>query len=218
MAKKGKSKSRGWRYGEFVVGLAVGVVLALWVYPMLARWWTEPLPEVLANNPSSSPIFEFYDILERGEEIVEEVLSPADPTPPQPADESGTQQAEDTAPAAQPSADTATVAQESGAGAAPAATAASGASEPQSAAPAPVATPGVYLLQLGAFSRELEAEALKARLALVGIDASIQPVRRNQQVIYRVRTNPTSDLERLNTIRDRLQEHRFQYYRIRLPN
>lgn len=206
MAKRRKGGSRGWRYGEFVAGLALGLVLALWAYPRLTQWWAEPLPEVLANNPSANPRFDFYDILERGEQVVEETLSaPAQESTPQNADAgAATPEAIDTA--AQEAADTA---------AQPAAVT-PGAPEPQPQAPRPVATPGMYVLQLGAFTREQEAESMKARLALVGMNARIQPVRVDRQTYYRVRIGPTNDLEQLNADRARLRGHRFDAILLKL--
>ena len=205
MAKRSRGGSRGWPYGGFVAGLALGLALALWVYPTLARWWTEPLPDVLATNPSASPRFDFYDILERGEEVVEDIRSAPDQAATQQPGEAITQEPGD--PVAQPSADS--VSQPP--------TAESSAPEPQpQAAPKPVAAPGMYVLQLGAFTRNREAESLKARLALVGMNARIQPVRVDRQTYYRVRIGPTSDLEQLNADRARLQEHRFDSILLKL--
>ncbi len=196
MARRSKGKGgKGGSRGEFLAGLVLGLVLALWVYPMLTQWWSEPHSQAVANDPFASPRFDFYDILERGEELVEEAPALPTETPETPA------QAANEPPAGaseQPS---------------PGAPAASG---PDPQASGLVATPGTYLLQMGAFTRQRDAEALRARLALVGIDATVRPVRKNQQVIYRVRTRPTSDLERLNANRARLQEHRIHYFRIRL--
>ena len=95
---------------------------------------------------------------------------------------------------------------------------AAGPPEPETGPPAPTAveTPGMYVLQLGAFTRQEQAESLKARLALVGMKARIQPVRLDRQMWYRVRIGPTTDLQQLNADRARLQEHRFNSQLIRL--
>ena len=73
MAKR--KKSGGWRGGQFVAGIVLGLALGLWGYPTLTEWWSQPSAGTPADNPSSSPTFDFYDILERGEQVVEETLA-----------------------------------------------------------------------------------------------------------------------------------------------
>ena len=199
MAKRSKSKSGGWRRGEFLAGIAVGLVAALWVYPTVKQWWTEPSSAPAANDTYTSPEFDFYTKLPLGEELVEET----------------------TAATRQPAATSTEPLTE--AGAEPSSSAVSelstaGPPEPETGPPAPraVETPGMYVLQLGAFTRQEQAESLKARLALVGMNARIQPVRLDRQMWYRVRIGPTTDLGQLNADRTRLQEHRFDSALIRL--
>ena len=206
MAKRRKSGSGGWRGGQFVVGILLGLVLGLWVYPTLTEWWSQPSIGTLANNPSSSPTFDFYDILERGEEIVEETLA-SRPEPP----------GELTA------AEPATGEPESESVPQSLASAATEPAGPQvadggltTAVPSPVDTPGMYVLQLGAFVRQTEAESLKARLALIGMIARIQPVMVDRQTYFRVRIGPTDDLAQLNADRARLQQHRFDSVLLKL--
>ena len=206
MAKRSKTRARGGRRGEFVAGLAVGgalgLALALWVYPQFMQWLTEPSPEVLSAPPPANPRFDFYDILERGEEVMEETLSAPAQTSTQTTTESEPLQTTDAA--TQATAD----------GAAQPGPVASDAPEPQ--APKPVETPGMYVLQLGAFTREEDAESLRARVALVGMSARIQPVRLDRQTYYRVRVGPTSDLAQLNADRARLRDHRFDVILLKL--
>ena len=206
MAKR--KKSGGWRGGQFVTGVVLGLVLGLWGYPMLTEWWAQPSSGTPADNPSSSPTFDFYTMLERGEEVVEETLAfrpepagePAAAEPagavPAPASESApeTVTSNPTEPAAAQVPDT----------------------EQPPPAPSPVDTPGMYVLQMGAFVRETEAESLKARLALVGMTARIQPVMVDRQTYYRVRIGPTDDLAQLNADRAQLQQHRFDSILLKL--
>ncbi len=203
MATRKKSGGGGWR--QFVAGMVLGLVLAIWVYPMLTEWWSQPSSGTPADNPSSSPTFDFYDILERGEEVVEETLASRPAAAEEPA--------------------TAETAAEGSASEAVAETVASTTAEPAAAvpdtgqpspAPSPVDTPGMYVLQMGAFIRQTEAESLKARLALVGMTARIQPVMVDRQTYYRVRIGPTDDLAQLNADRARLQQHRFDSILLKL--
>ena len=180
MARSKKSGSGGWRGSQFVAGVVLGLVLGLWGYPMLTEWWSQPSSGTPADRPSSSPTFDFYDILERGEEVVEETLA----LRPEPAGEPAVAQVPDT--------------------------------ESPPPAPSPVDTPGMYVLQMGAFVRQTEAESLKARLALVGMTARIQPVMVDRQTYYRVRIGPTDDLAQLNAERARLLQHRFDSILLKL--
>jgi len=68
--------------------------------------------------------------------------------------------------------------------------------------------PGRYVLQTGSFRRYEEADRLKASLALLGIQATIQTVTiNNQDTWHRVRIGPYTDLDQLNRVRTRLREH-----------
>jgi len=218
MARRNKSGSGGRRGGAFVAGIALGLVLALWVYPMFTAWLAEPSSGTPAENPSSSPTFDFYDILERGEEVVEETLA----SRPAAASESATTESTAAEPATGPTASEPagpsasetvpeTVAAASGPADSPVPD-----SEPEPPAPTPVDTPGMYVLQMGAFTRQTQAESLKARLALVGMTARIQPVMVDRQTYYRVRIGPTDDLAQLNADRARLQQHRFDSILLKL--
>lgn len=69
----------------------------------------------------------------------------------------------------------------------------------------PQAKPGVYLLQIGSFRSFAEADGLKARLALLGVESKIETVTSNdKEVWHRVRVGPLTDPRELNKIRTRL--------------
>lgn len=73
---------------------------------------------------------------------------------------------------------------------------------------AEIETPGAYVLQAGSFREHADADRLKASLALLGIQSSIQEVTiDNAQTWHRVRIGPYTDLDKINDIRDRLQEN-----------
>lgn len=63
---------------------------------------------------------------------------------------------------------------------------------------------GAYILQVGAFRQQREANGLKARLAMLGVDAKIQTVTNNRNTVHRVRIGPLNDLGKINTLRSRL--------------
>lgn len=68
--------------------------------------------------------------------------------------------------------------------------------------PGPVSQPGTYFLQVGSFQRYAEADKLKADLALLGVESSIQRVRVNDGSTWnRVRIGPIRNLKSLNAMR-----------------
>jgi cell division protein FtsN len=73
------------------------------------------------------------------------------------------------------------------------------------AAPVPKET---FFLQAGAFQNAPDAENLKARLALLGIEASIQTATLpDKGVWHRVRVGPYTSVEELNRTRDALKQN-----------
>ncbi len=69
----------------------------------------------------------------------------------------------------------------------------------------PVDKPGTYFLQAGSFRSYAEADTLKARLALLGVESKIDTVTvKNNDTWHRVRVGPYQDLRELNKIRTRL--------------
>lgn len=95
--------------------------------------------------------------------------------------------------------------------------------EPGPAQGGKVVKPGRYYLQAGAFRRYSDADELKAKLALLGIEASIQKVTidsqgEGQDVWHRVRVGPFTNLSRLNTTRATLQAHGINALVIRLQH
>lgn len=66
-----------------------------------------------------------------------------------------------------------------------------------------------YLLQVGSFRSLNDADQLKAHLALLGIEASIQNVElASGETWHRVRIGPFSNRANLNSIRERLQTNK----------
>jgi cell division protein FtsN len=64
---------------------------------------------------------------------------------------------------------------------------------------------GSYILQAGSFKRHDQADRRKAKLALLGVSATIQRVTiLDNEVWYRVKIGPFNDLKRVNNIRTKL--------------
>jgi len=61
-----------------------------------------------------------------------------------------------------------------------------------------------YLLQVGSFRDNSDAEQLKARLALLGVAARIQSVTVNGETWHRVRVGPVSGIRQADEMRTRL--------------
>lgn len=68
--------------------------------------------------------------------------------------------------------------------------------------------PGVsalYQLQVGAFKELPKADAMKARLALNGVESNIQVIQSKGQKLYRVRVGPSTDEQHIQDIKKQLK-------------
>jgi cell division protein FtsN len=71
------------------------------------------------------------------------------------------------------------------------------------AAPADADGSFVYMVQAGAYRNRSDADALKAQLALLGLDATVSPREQAGRVVFRVRLGPfdnKKDAERVRTL------------------
>ena len=91
-----------------------------------------------------------------------------------------------------------------------------GESTDDSAEPAAVEEPGVYILQAGSFSTNADADRRRAELALQGIESYVQRARVNNRDYHRVYIGPIDDLEKLNVTRSRLRAAKIDVLRIRI--
>lgn len=64
-----------------------------------------------------------------------------------------------------------------------------------------------FLLQAGAFRTAQDADGLRARLALLGFDATVLPTEQGGATLYRVRLGPYGTMEDINRIRKTLAEN-----------
>ncbi|HKO87499.1 MAG TPA: SPOR domain-containing protein [Burkholderiales bacterium] len=65
-----------------------------------------------------------------------------------------------------------------------------------------------YLVQAGAFQSPTDADAMKAKLALLGLEASVEPAHlQDKGTLYRVRLGPYTDLAEINNVRQTLSQN-----------
>ncbi len=77
-------------------------------------------------------------------------------------------------------------------------------SPPTAAAPPANSKQSVYYLQAGAFRGTDDAEAMKARLILLGFSAQVEAANVNGTTLHRVRVGPFNGLDEMNKARSRL--------------
>jgi cell division protein FtsN len=71
----------------------------------------------------------------------------------------------------------------------------------------PKARAGAYILQVGSFKSYNEADQLKAKLAFMGVEASIQPVSiTSRDRWYRVRVGPYANQNQANGVKEKLKQ------------
>lgn len=71
----------------------------------------------------------------------------------------------------------------------------------------PAETGARFLLQVGAYKSADDADAIRARLALLGLDAKVSAVQAEGTTLYRVRLGPYGQLDDVNGIRRTLSEN-----------
>ncbi len=70
---------------------------------------------------------------------------------------------------------------------------------------APIERPGTYVLQVGSYRNQPDAERISAQLGIQGMTASVQRVAVDADVWHRVRIGPSSDLTEINRLREKLR-------------
>lgn len=65
----------------------------------------------------------------------------------------------------------------------------------------------IYYLQAGAFRATADAETMKAKLALMGFEASLSERQAETGTLYRVRIGPFGQLETMNRVRSKLSDN-----------
>ncbi len=75
-----------------------------------------------------------------------------------------------------------------------------------------------YYLQAGAFREAADAENTKAKLALLGIETSInERASEDNSTLYRVRIGPFSQVDAMNKVRSKLSENGVDVAVVRIP-
>ncbi len=74
----------------------------------------------------------------------------------------------------------------------------------KAAAPAATAEPFTYFVQVGAFRTPEDAQAQRAKLALMGLDAKVSEREQNGRTVYRVRLGPYEQLNDAERMKDNL--------------
>jgi cell division septation protein DedD len=85
---------------------------------------------------------------------------------------------------------------------------------PASQEPAP-AGEGTFYLQAGSFRKAEQADRMKARIALIGLDVAIQTVTINGERWHRVRVGPYQSRDRLRTAQQRLRDNEIDFLVLR---
>jgi cell division protein FtsN len=89
----------------------------------------------------------------------------------------------------------------------------------QAAAKAGNAAKDLYFLQAGAFQNPADADNLKARLALLGLEASVEPTNLpDKGVWYRVRLGPYANVEEINRVRAQLVQNQVDASLVRIKD
>jgi cell division protein FtsN len=76
-----------------------------------------------------------------------------------------------------------------------------------------------FYLQVGAFKTEQEADNMKAKMALIGLEAIVEPVSlEDKGVLHRVRVGPFVDMAQVNKAKTELKENEKQISEIPIQN
>ena len=65
----------------------------------------------------------------------------------------------------------------------------------------------VYLLQVGAFRAQEDADQMRARMAILGFESKVSEIERDGAMLYRVRIGPYTAVEELNKVKARVSEN-----------
>ncbi len=204
-------RQQGGTVTGLIVGLIIGLLVAVGVAMTIMK---TPLPfvdKIGRQSPSAGELGDPNKTLQGGARERRERI--ADARPEQAPPPAAPEQAPAVKPAPAPAAPTPP---------APAAPAPAPAAPAAPSSSANVSAPAgaetfTYYLQAGAFRELQDAEATKARLALMGVAAGIAERKSELGTLYRVRVGPFADVEALNRARVRLSDNGVDAAVVRVP-
>jgi cell division protein FtsN len=83
----------------------------------------------------------------------------------------------------------------------------------------PGASKDTYFLQAGSFQNPAEADNLKARLAMMGVEATVEPADlAGKGVWYRVRLGPYTRVDEINRVRQQLTQNGMEVSLVRVKD
>ena len=208
MSHSNIQRQRGGTLLGFVLGLVIGLTVALGVAMYVTK-----VPMPFSNkNQTRSADQDAVEAQKNKDWNPNGALQSKPATPEVPPDAAATPNAGGTATPGTPGTQSSTGSTSPAANLpAPAVTA-----DPPIAAPAPAATPQpatkaaaasdpfTYFVQAGAFKSAADADAQKAKLSMMGIEAKVSEREQAGRAIFRVRSGPFDDKEQAEKIKSRL--------------
>ncbi|MBV1912943.1 MAG: SPOR domain-containing protein [Cycloclasticus sp.] len=76
--------------------------------------------------------------------------------------------------------------------------------------------PGTFIIQIGSFRKANQADTLKARLALLGIESTVQTVNQSGSIWHRVKSGPYTSFRMVDKIQNRLHHNNIDSIAIKL--
>lgn len=76
--------------------------------------------------------------------------------------------------------------------------------------------PGTFIIQVGSFRKAQQADSLKAKLALLGIESAVQTVNQSGSIWHRVKSGPYTSFKMVDKIQTRLHHNNIDSIAIRL--
>jgi cell division protein FtsN len=87
---------------------------------------------------------------------------------------------------------------------------------PKAGSAGPVQKPGAYVLQAGSFRNPVDADRVRALIALQGVESKIQKVTVDTDTWHRVRIGPITNLQKLEDTRSKLRQAQIEALVIRV--
>jgi cell division protein FtsN len=76
--------------------------------------------------------------------------------------------------------------------------------------------PGTFIIQIGSFKKAQQADTLRARLALLGIESTVQTVNQSGSIWHRVKSGPYTSFRMVDKIQNRLHRNNIDSIAIKL--